>query len=102
MREVVHLLLGYGVEDRNLRRALEIAERQPVISVTLHPGFHGAMVLGLDGTPRRGARPIRGHQAKLYRARRGKRPGLRLISLRSQLDLASRLYFRHTDRRGHV
>jgi DNA-binding CsgD family transcriptional regulator len=49
MREVVHLLLGYGVEDRNLRRALEIAERQPVISVTLHPGFHGAMVLAWTG-----------------------------------------------------
>ncbi|MCV7100818.1 helix-turn-helix transcriptional regulator [Mycobacterium palustre] len=49
MRAVVRLLLGDGLDERNLRHALALAERETAISVTLHPTFHSAMVMAWTG-----------------------------------------------------
>jgi DNA-binding CsgD family transcriptional regulator len=49
MRVVVHALLGDGVDDLDLRRALELEDRQAARTVMFRPSVHNAMVLAWTG-----------------------------------------------------
>lgn len=49
MRAVVRLLVGDGLDERDLRHALALTVRDTAISVTLHPTFHSAMASAWTG-----------------------------------------------------
>ncbi|OBH83807.1 LuxR family transcriptional regulator [Mycobacterium scrofulaceum] len=49
VRAVVNLLLGKGLDDRDLRRVSALQSRDTAISATLHPSFHHAMALAWTG-----------------------------------------------------
>jgi hypothetical protein len=46
---MVHVLLGDGLNDSHLRRALELEDRQRALTVMFRPGVHKAMVLAWTG-----------------------------------------------------
>jgi len=49
MRVVVHFLLGRGVEESVLQRALELEDRDTAMTVMFRPAFHSALVRASTG-----------------------------------------------------